>query len=329
MKLLFILSIYFVILIPKGQTQSCCSGGVPVSSNIGFQSTEAHIFQLNISADFNFLKTLKSEGQKLDDDQRLRTTQSYIIRGGYSFNNSLTFEMLFPLIRQTRRITTLGGTNIQENTFGVGDPLALLIYNFLYKDVVFRIGAGPQFPLGDYDQKNSQGLTLLEDLQPGSGAWDVILFGSLEYQLKNRPSSFFYLNTIISKTGSNPNSRGGFQTYEFGDDIQIISGFSDQVLFLGQIITPGISVRYRHADRDKVDQNKLPGTGGDFLFGKISNSFPFPKLKSSLGINFELPLWTRVNDTQLSPSFAINISWFKSFNPQLASSTIIDVNEKF
>lgn len=306
-----------------GLSQTCCSGGVPVSSNLGFQSSEAGIFQLSLSADFNILKTLKSGSDRLDDSDRLRTTQSYILRAAYALNDRLTVEAFIPLVRQTRRITTNAGAFDRESTFGIGDPVALLIYDIIRKDITLRIGAGPQIPLGSDNATNSRGLMLLEDLQPGSGAWDVILMGSLEYQLPSRPSSLLYLNAIISQTGSNPNSRGGLQVYEFGNDLQFMGGYSDQVLAFNQMITPGLSVRYRYADRDAVDQNEIPGTGGKFIFGRISNSIPFPKLKSSLNLNFEFPIWAAVNETQLSPSYSINVGWFKRFEPKKEYDDVI------
>jgi len=306
--------------------QTCCSGGVPVSSNLGFQSEEAKIWQLSVSADFNFLKTLKSGSETLDDDQRLRTTQSYILRSAYSLNSRWTIEGFLPLVRQTRRITSLNGSEDKESTFGLGDPVALLIYNVINKGVVFRLGAGPQIPLGGHNQTNSRGLILLEDLQPGSGAWDLILMASLEYSLKNRPSSTLYLNAITSRTGVNPESRGGAQSYEFGNDIQLIGGISDQVLLFNQIFSSGVSVRYRHANRDLVNSNELPGTGGDFFFGRASVGIPFPKLKSSFNINVEFPLWSSVNETQLAPSFVLNFGWFKKIEPKLEYETLIDIN---
>lgn len=306
--------------------QTCCSGGVPVSSNLGFQSSDEKSIHVSISADLNFLRTLKTESSVLDDDQRLRTTQSYLLRGAYSLSDRLTVEGLFPIVRQTRRITSVSGSNDREATFGVGDPVALLIYDVLKKGVTFRLGAGPQIPLGGTEQTNDRGLRLLEDLQPGSGAWDVIVLASLEHNLKSRPSSLIYINSILSFTGVNNNARGGAQTYEFGNDIQIITGFSDQILVFNNIITPGLSFRYRHADRDLISGSELPGTGGNFLFTRLSNAIPFPKANSSLNINLELPIWSRVNDTQLSPTYTINIGWSKKFIIDTQPDQLIQLN---
>jgi len=290
--------------------QTCCSGGVPISSNLGFQSSAKGDIQLSLGADFNFLKTLKSGSHKLNDSDRLRTTQSYILRTAYSINNRWTIEGVVPFVRQTRRITTSTGAFDREATTGIGDPVLLGIYNVIDKEYVIRLGAGPQVPLGSTDEIGNRGLQLLEDLQPGSGAWDLIIFLSAEYSLLKRPTSLLYLNVITSKTGTNTNSRGGTQSYKFGNDIQMIVGFTDQLLIANQIITPSVSMRYRRALRDQVNQSLLPGTGGDFVFARISNSIPFPKLKSELALNVEFPIWNKVNDTQLAPSIGFNVGWY-------------------
>ena len=322
----YLLIACFILFSHAGSSQTCCSGGVPVSSNLGFQSSDERSIHISLSADLNFLKTLKTETSILDDDQRLRTTQSYLLRGAYTLTNRLTIEGLFPIVRQTRRITSNSGSFDKESTFGVGDPVALLIYDVVKRGATLRIGAGPQFPLGGFEQTNNRGLRLLEDLQPGSGAWDLIVLASLEYNLIARPASLIYLNSIFSFTGVNDRARGGAQSYEFGNDVQVIAGYSDQVLIFGNVIAPGFSLRYRQADRDLISGSALPGTGGNFLFGRISNAIPFPKINSSLNINLELPIWSRVNDTQLSPTFSINVGWSKKIKLGNQQDQLIQFN---
>jgi len=309
MKESYLVFILFIFSSLTAYTQTCCSGGVPVSSNIGFQSAEAQSTQLSITADLNFLKTLKTGSDRLDDDQRLRTTQSYLFRIGHTFNKNWSVEGLFPYVRQTRRISTQATSSDREATNGLGDPLALLIYSRHISNVTYRLGIGPQIPLGSFTERSSRGLTLLEDLQPGSGAWDVIGFFGLEAHLQSRPTALIYANVIQSWTGTNEEARGGTQSYEFGDDIQIIAGYADQVLLGSILMSPSGSMRFRKASRDQVNHDDLPGTGGTFVFGRLSNSLPFPKLNSSLVMNIELPLWTKVNETQLAPSFGFNFGW--------------------
>ena len=48
--------------------QTCCSGGIPLSNNIGLEFSEAKTALLGISYDFNNLNTLKKESETIDDN---------------------------------------------------------------------------------------------------------------------------------------------------------------------------------------------------------------------------------------------------------------------
>ena len=312
MNRVFLFLIFFFLLLNLN-AQTCCSGGVPVSGNIGFQSSEAKILQLSVGGDFNFLNTLFSERTKSDDDLRKRRTQSLLIRSAYSFTKRFSVETLIPLVRQTRRITTNQGGEDVESSLGIGDPLILFNYDLLKKPFNLRVGVGPQIPLGAYNKKNDRGILLVEDLQPGSGAWDFIFFSSIEKRLKSRPTGLAYFNSIYSMNGVNDDSRGGNQTYKFGNDVQLILGYSDQMLLLSKIITPGLALRYRRANRDEIDGIVSSGTGGQWLFLKMTGGMKFLN-ENSFTLNVEVPLFTHVNDTQLSSDLIVNVSWSKRFD---------------
>ncbi len=293
--------------------QTCCSGGVPVSSNLGFRSESEGTLQLSIQTDFNVLTTLYSGSIRLDDDFRKRTTQSYLFRASYGIDSRLAVEVFFPWVRQTRKIYTPSGSTDFESSHGVGDPVALLIYNVVNNPIHWRIGAGSQMPLGRYDVVNDKGLFLTEDLQPGSGSWDWVFFSSLEVVPSRSKALLLSLNTIFSRNGVNDRSRNGAQSYRFGDEIQLIANLSDQWLIFNQVVTSGIGLRYRNAARDRIDEIPNSGTGGHFLFARFTGGIPLPRELGEMGIQFEIPLYTRVNETQLAPSYRLNFGWFKKF----------------
>jgi len=248
----------------------------------------------SVGGDFNFLNTLFFERDKKDDLLRQRRTQSLLLRSAYSFTDRFTVESLIPLVRQTRKISTNQGGEDFESSFGIGDPLILFNYDLLKKPFNLRIGVGPQIPLGAFDKRNDRGILLVEDLQPGSGAWDFIFFSSIEKKLNIRPTGFTYFNTIYSLNGSNNDSRGGNQTYKFGNDVQLILGYSDQVLWFSKIMTPGLALRYRKANRDEIDGIETSGTGGEWLFLKLTNGVRFLN-QNNFTLNVEIPLYTYVN----------------------------------
>ena len=64
--------------------QTCCSGGVPVSSNLGLPSEGKNTLQFSLNYDLNVLETLKSGTEVLEDDSRSRRTHSILFQAGYS-----------------------------------------------------------------------------------------------------------------------------------------------------------------------------------------------------------------------------------------------------
>ena len=295
--------------------QTCCSGGVPISSNIGFNSERARTLQLSFTTDFNVLKSLYSGSEQLDDGFRKRTTQSYLIRGAYALTNRFSVETSLSLVRQTRKIYGINENIDFQSTFGLGDPVVLFIYDVFQGPVNWRVGVGPQIPLGRTDLLSDRGLFLVEDLQPGSGAWDAIMFSSILISSSKRPTNTFFLNGIYSSTGVNNESRDGLQSYEFGNDLQIITGMSDQFLMLGQLIAPSLGLRFRTAARDAIDGIVNSGTGGTFLFLRGGLGIDLSK-DYRISFNGELPIYTRVNETQLATSYTLNLSLYKKFNFQ-------------
>ncbi|MFK7907408.1 MAG: hypothetical protein AB8B69_19895, partial [Chitinophagales bacterium] len=54
--------------------QACCSGGVPIASNIGLTTGQPKSLQLLLTYDYNNLLDLMNESERLDDRTRERAT---------------------------------------------------------------------------------------------------------------------------------------------------------------------------------------------------------------------------------------------------------------
>jgi len=294
--------------------QSCCSGGVPTSSNLGLVPNESGQLVLSLGADLNFLNTLKSGTQRLDDDLRNRSTQSYLIRAAYTPLEKLNVEVLLPYVVQTRRIITNNGDNDRQRTSGVGDITLLTSYKILDKRVSMSSGIGVSIPTGDFDQRDNRGLYLLEDLQAGSGALDIIIYNYLGYNISpSNPNQLLSLRTIYAKSGTNDRSRNGNQTYQFGNDLQVIFDYSDQVLLGTQLVSPYAGIRYRGVTRDRVDDIPNSGSGGQFVF--LRGGFNWNvTANSSFFLGGESAIHSSVNETQLAPSYSLNFGWTTSIS---------------
>jgi len=300
--------IVFIILLLTQQaySQTCCSGGIPLSNNLGLSNEGKGSLQLGLNYDFNNLNTLNAGNDRLDDDARQRITHSALLNLGYSISDQFSVETLFTWVNQRRIINQFGNTDLQQ-TSGIGDAVVLLKYDFpdiLGNSSNLSIGAGTKLPLGSFEEVDESGITYIADLQPGSGAWDLILFSSISKNFGFRPSLTFSGRVIARLTGENKDYLNGASVYEYGDEFQMFLGASDQFLILNTITNTGITFKYRNAKKDVIDSNALDNTGGDWLF-----IVPSIGIQLSPRVLFqtkaELPVIGNVDGTQLTPTYRI------------------------
>ena len=304
-------------------SQTCCSGGVPVSSNLGMPNADSKTLQLNLSYDLNNLNTLKTEREIIDDQTRKRTTQSILLEVGYSLTDRLSVDAFFSYVRQERIVN---GNNF-TSTNGIGDMVFLLKYQLLEEKKtgsnVF-IGIGSKIPIGASDLRNNNGIALNADLQPGSGAFDWIGWGQWSKTLKFRPSIQVASTFIYSYKGVNNHYLGNSE-YQFGREWSWSLGLSDQLIIGKQLVQPALQFRYRNANADLFNTDALPSTGGNWLFINPGGSIWFGK-NFSLETNIELPLFAKVEGTQVTPTYRWNIGVF--YKIPFSKNVINDIDSK-
>ncbi|MEM1322845.1 MAG: transporter [Bacteroidota bacterium] len=291
--------------------QSCCSGGVPLSSNLGLPASQAGVLQLNLSYDLNVLNTLKVERERLDDDSRNRITHSALLQLSYSLTDRWAVEGFFSFLRQERRINQEVSSSL-EAAQGIGDAVFLLKYKLwatAQEETVWQIALGAKAPTGPYDRRSGSGLILNAELQPGGGAWDGILWSQLTHSMDWRPSMSFSTTATYSRKGENEDYLNGSQHYKFGDEWQLIVGLSDQLALGKRLLDPSLSFRYRNAQPDLVDGFDLPSTGGQWVFLNPAFSYWWSSNLAS-NASVELPVYAKVIGTQFSPTFRLNIGFF-------------------
>ena len=285
--------------------QTCCSGGVPLTGNLGMPSTAGGTWQFSPSYDLNYMNTLKEGSHKVNDQSRRRLTQSFLFESAYSISNRLYISGLFTYVIQTRRIEQFGTIN-SDFLHGVGDAVVLLSYRFaggVDKKWELIAGAGPKIPLGRSDMANDDGNTYNADLQPGSGAWDIIAWGLFSRSGIIRPSKNLSLRMIYRETGTNDNFLE-FTTYRFGKEFQVITGISEQFLAGRHIFDPSLLMRFRSAGPDLFGGNNLPNTGGKWVYivpGLVYHPSPVIHVR----LAGEIPVYAKLQGIQLTTSFRI------------------------
>ncbi len=297
-------------------SQTCCSGGIPISNNIGIENIGKNSFQISLSYDFNNLNTLNAGSEELNDNSRKRTTHSVLLNASYAFTDKLSFETLLTWVNQRRIISQFGNVDTQA-TNGIGDAVFLVKYDvkkIIGKSSNLSLGIGAKVPFGSYNEMNDIGITYIADLQPGSGAWDLIAYTSISKNFDFRPTTTFSSRFIYRATGKNKDYLDGAQTYEYGNETQLFFTISDQFLVFKKIlISPSIALKYRNAKRDEIDQIQLNNTGGNWLFFN-----PGMLIKLSNKVSFitraELPIISNVDGTQLTPTYRLNSGFLINFN---------------
>jgi hypothetical protein len=298
-----ILSVLLLLAVVVPSTaQTCCSGGIPLSNNLGMATMDKYGFQFGIHYDYNNLNTLNTGTEVLDDNSRLRVTHAVLLSAAYSITDRLALEGLFTWVNQRRKISQFGNENLDQSS-GIGDAVVLVRYNFpavFGPQTDWSVGLGTKIPLGSSNEKNDAGIVLNADLQPGSKAWDIIYWSSFASQLGSRPSRVFSARIIYRVTGTNDDYLET-SSYRFGNEIQTYLGMSDQYVFLGTLASPAFSLKYRHASQDRIDGFDLANTGGNWISLIPSLSF---NLSTSIVFTTkaELPLYSNVDGTQLTPT---------------------------
>ncbi|MDA1120685.1 MAG: hypothetical protein O2887_09395 [Bacteroidetes bacterium] len=309
----------------------CCSGGVPLANNIGgLPIGDKGTFQASLSFDGNFLRTLKAGSSTLDDKTRNRTTFSALLKTAYSFSDKWTVELLVAGVNQRRKIDGFSGNQDNTETTGIGDMVLMPFFKYYEKNSwQLTGGLGIKIPIGPSNLRD-RGITLNADLQPGSGAWDLLLHHRIVRRLKVRPSTVVTNMVTYRFTGENPDYLSS-QIYEFGSELQFILGISDQRNFLNQIFRYGLNFRYRHANHDRFrlkdtpsnENQTLPNSGGQWVFiMPVLSWYINPDM--SIAASGEAPLFSKVDGTQLTPTFRINVGIFYTIN--LKKKQNIEIN---
>jgi len=310
--LIFLLVTLFSPVLIIGQT--CCSGGVPISSSLGLPSGTPSTLQLSLNYDLNVLQTLKTGREGLNDDSRTRRTHSALFQAGYSLTDRISVDALFSWVWQERSINQFGNNDF-TSTNGIGDAVLLFKYK-LYSTADNRTtvttALGAKAPLGQSDLKRNDGLTINADLQPGSGAWDGIAWGQLVHVLNLRPSMSYNATAVYGFKGKN-NSYLGSQTYQFGNELQLTAGLADRFLIGQVIIDPSVSLRFRHVRPDRLNDNDLPSTGGTWVFVNPGFSYWLTP-QYAFTTRLEIPLYANITGTQVTPTYRINIGLSAKIN---------------
>jgi len=307
MRKVFYIGMLLVITAGNVASQSCCSGGTPLTGNLGISSMQQNEWLFRLSYDYNFLDDLISETKLLENNTRNRTTQSILLQTSYGITDKWTLTALFSLVKEQQETFIISETSNTVSQSGLGDTFVMFQYTVL-KQIKreLLVAAGPKIPLGKTDARDEAGILLPPDLQPGSGSWDAVTgFSYREYHLFSQPQLTLNLSAGVKFSGQSSRFEGD-ENYRFGNEFITSLGVSKAWQLKKTTLTPSIQTTYRTTQPDITDGFDLPSTGGDWVYLNPGLSI-IPHSRIEVNIGGDIPLYRNLNGTQLSTSYRINI----------------------
>lgn len=295
--------------------QACCSGGVPLTGQMGTSPENENQLQILATYNYNYLQDLVQGTRFLEENQRQRNIHSLLLEGNYGITPGLSVTSLLSYIYQSRFIRRFGSIN-RTKISGAGDAVFLLKYKLFQADTLLPFtmsaGAGPKIPTGKSGKKNKRGFLLPPDLQPGTGSWDGIGWLHLFFPRTGNSKFSFQSSAIYRYTGVNPNYQGSNE-YAFGNELQLIAGFNRMFLIGNTILEPFTAGRYRVTQPDRINDFSLPNTGGKWIYWRSGITLHFDQ-STYLQLSYDMPVYRNLTGTQLTTSNYATVKFFRKFN---------------
>lgn len=291
-------------------SQGCCSVSIPTLGSTECPSTDFGSLRIG----FNYLYTNTSTTYQYDTK-----IQDPLNRKAFGHNVAFDFELgiwdnlsvfiLFPYNFYYRSTIVIPSQEKIYKNSGVGDITLLLKYNFLASTFAIQtrlsLGGGLKLPTGEF-QTESQGVQLPLDIQSGTGTIDFFLWGLFTTNLI--PNLTITQSALFKFAGKN--SEG----YDIGNEFLTVTGLNYNFIYFlqGNLL---IRIQNRWQDRLNVDNlNQLIPNSGRVLIEAIPGLVLNYLNVLTTRIFFVYPIYTKVNGTQLAPSWRFGTEFHYIFN---------------
>lgn len=309
--LLLLVSIFFSS--QELSAQACSCGGAPLLGSLDQPGTSPGNWQLGMTYEFNSISDLVAEESELEDETRRRKVYSALLNISYGISSRFSITALATLLHQERKTRLPQGTSELLKTNGIGDGVLLLKYNLVRQTVQnlreVTVGAGVKFPVGKSSLKSNSTL-IAADMQPGTGAWDGLLYGYFSQGFFRSIPFALFASGSYRLTGANDRFGESLDSYEFGNELISSLGINYKP---GTVTDYNLSLRYRHAAADKFAGNSLPNSGGDWISLVPGLNAAFSDALSAR-ISGRIPLYRKLEGTQLTTGYTLLVSMFYSIS---------------
>ena len=158
-------------------------------------------------------------------------------------------------------------------------------------------GLGLRLPTGSAQPDYDWGTGISRDpvLQPGSGTLDPILAASIGYEFGK---TGIFANSVFRHSGGE-----NIYEYQFGDEVQTGLGVAHG---LSSWLDGNLSANAIFTGHDKDRGSEVTNTGGSWLYLTPTLTIHGGQLRTA--VSLQLPLYQRVNQSQLVSDYVFNIS---------------------
>lgn len=305
--LVIAISVFSSLSVAEAQTCSCA--GAPL---LGAQSTTP-VFGgdmiIGLTHEYHDISNLHVDGSRASSNRSTeRVTQSTLLEAHYGISSKFSLSGTFTYVHKERTTGIQTDSPQSLSVAGVGDALLLAKYQLFNRlappAVQWKIGAGGKIPLGRFNVRNNDFL-LNADMQPGTGAWDGIVWSQLTSNFELGIPWNLFLVGSYRQTGS-AERFGSNDNYKFGNELLVTTG---NTAALGKGFSYTGMMQYRSTSSDQRNEIKQPNTGGYWysLINRIGYSF---SERVSTNIDFRIPISENLNGLQPTTSYAASASIF-------------------
>ena len=279
--------------------QGCCTAGSSTFGGFERGVTEKSLLHIGLSYIRNNLNSTYNGREKITDPlNRTASVSIFNIELEYGISDRISLLAIAGYSVKERETTVRSSVDNSTETVsfkgsGINDLVILSKYEMIKPTILSPLslsaGGGVKLPVGSYTQKDN-GTRLSIDLQPGTGATDVLLWGNFYNGFPDLSFSFF-TNFLYRYTGANLDS------YRFGDEY-IISLNGEY--YLADYLTLALGIRVRFANEDFWRDRFLPSTGGTYY--DLLPSIVYSESDYLIKIFYQSPVYRNVKGIQLTTS---------------------------
>lgn len=306
--------------IPVTSESQCSCGGPPLLGSLETPPGSAGRWRLGLTFEFADVSDFVTGSTELPDDIRDRNVKSALFQVDYGITGRLSIAAIISVLDQDRTTqSAIGGSGQFLSTSGLGDAMVIAKYTLVpttpESQRQLSIGGGLKLPTGESTIRGNDGVLVAADMQPGTGAWDGVLWGSFLQGLTRSRRFNLFASATYRFTGSNDRFDLGVSNYRFGDEFVGNVGVG---LRHNEILEYTLGVRYRSAtpEESRLLNNQpfreQPNSGGKWL-----NLSPGVNLNLSRSLSLrasgQLPLHRSLDGTQFTTAYSLSVSVFYTF----------------